>query len=119
MKKVVRPSRPRELWSSLTHLFPTFAEDCTSDDLAEAERHETETFHLVMLPFTQYFGGHHQSFSVSQFEALGSLINDAVTTDDDLENAVSTCFLEHLHQIRSYKVLAPYLSAQAKRKTHA
>src|SRR5439155_2408023 len=54
-----------------------------------------------------------------QVRQLAELINQAVEAPDELENAVSTCFLEHLRQVRTYKVLAPHLSTQAKRRTHA
>jgi hypothetical protein len=100
-------------------LFPGFAEYHTLAELEESERDDTATLHSVMSPFTQFFGGHQSASTDKQLKALSALLNDAVSVDDELENAVSTCFLEHLRQIRSYKVLVPYLSAMAKRKTHA
>lgn len=71
-----------------------------------------------MLRFRPYFGGKQDSLSDAQLKAFGSFVNEAVAVDDDLENAVSTCFLEDLSH-RGYKVLKPHLSALAKRKTHA
>jgi hypothetical protein len=35
----------------------------------------------------------------AQLSGLASLVNQAVATTDGLENAVGTCFLEHLRQI--------------------
>jgi hypothetical protein len=72
-----------------------------------------------MLPFAEYFGVARDTLSERQLRNLGRLLNEAVAVDDDLENAVSTCFLEHLRQTGSYKSLAPFLSKQAKDKTHA
>jgi hypothetical protein len=100
-------------------MFPDFVEDHTAADLEESERNGTPTLHSVMIPFTQYIGGVQRTLSARQLKELGTLLNDAVELDDDLENAVSTCFLEHLRQIDGYRVLAPFLSKRAKEKTHA
>ena len=115
----MRPASARQLWSELILLFPDFAEDHTAADLEESERNGTPTLHSVMIPFTHYFGGAQRALSVRQLRELGMLLNDAVELDDDLENAVSTCFLEHLRQYDGYKALAPFLSKRAKDKTHA
>ena len=118
MAKPSRPQTARELWLTLTRLFPRFANDCTEDDLAALEREGTATFHFVLIPFTQYFGGD-SGHSDKRIRQLADLVNVAVSMDDDLENAMSTCFLEHLHQIQARKALAPYLSPEAKRRMHA
>jgi hypothetical protein len=115
----VRPLTARELWNALVELFPGFGDDGASEELEMREREGTPALHFVMMEFTSYFGGNTEAFSEQQLKAFGSLVNEAVLVDDDLENAISTCFLEHLHQVRSYKVLAPHLSVRAKGKTHA
>jgi hypothetical protein len=69
--------------------------------------------------FTQCFGRVQRALSAKQLKGLGALLSDAVELDDDLENAVSTCFLEHLRQIGGYRALAPFLSERAKERTHA
>jgi hypothetical protein len=115
----MRPSTARELWTRLIALFPGFAEYHSLDDLEESERDDAATLHSIMMPFTQYFGRDLSIFTDKQLKTLANLLNDAVSIDDDLENGVSTCFLEHLRQIRGYKALAHYLSAVAKDKTHA
>jgi hypothetical protein len=113
------PGTPRELWAALIAICPAFAADLPADEVEERERENTATFHFVMQPFTTYFGTDQATLSEKQLKQLAVLINRAVENADDLENAVATCFLEHLHQIRAYKVLAPFLSAGAKQKTHA
>ena len=109
----MRPQTAKELWTLFTEIFPSFSAYC------EEEIEPDTTFHFVMMDFTSYFGRYHDTFSESQLKKLGHFINDAVAVDDMLENAVSTCFLEHLRQVRSYKTLSPFLSRQAKDKTHA
>jgi hypothetical protein len=100
-------------------VFPDFAGYHRLEDVEEAERDQAATFHSVMIPFTQYFGGKVDSLATTQLKALGVLVNEAVQLEDGWENAVSTCFLEHLRQIKSYRSLAPYLSTIAKNRTHA
>ncbi len=115
----MRPSNARELWKRLIALFPSFAEYHSLHDLDESVREGAATLHSVMIPFTQYFGGNLDTFTDKQLKGLASLLYEAVSIADDLENAVSTCFLEHLRQIGAYKKLAPYLRGVTRQKTHA
>jgi hypothetical protein len=115
----VRPSTAHELWSQLVAVLPGFAAYHSRADVEEAEQDQTATLHSVMAPFTQYFGRQSASLSEKQLKVLGKLVSEAVEVDDDLENAVSTCFLEHLHQIKSYRAIAPYLSDTAKARSRA
>jgi len=110
----MRPQTAKELWTVLTEMFPGFSAHCEEEEIQP----ET-TFHFVMSDFTTYFGINGDTFSESQLRKLGQFINNVVAVDDNLENAVATCFLEHLRQVSSYKILAPFLSRQAKDKTHA
>ena len=119
MKSVARPQTARELWANLTRVFPRFTDDVTADDLKNREDEGTASLHSVMGPFAQYFGADQSSFSERQLQELARLVNEAVRIDDDLENAMATCFLEHLRQIGGYKLLAPRLSREAKRRTRA
>jgi hypothetical protein len=58
----------------------------------------------------------HGSFTEKQLPTFGNWVNSAVSIGDDLENAVSTCFLGHAKQVSINRVLGPHLSAAAKRK---
>jgi hypothetical protein len=113
-----RPHTVREVWNVLVEIFSDFCEECTADELAKIESDGYAMKHSVMHHFAYYFGCHQMRFSKQQLTKLGTLLSEAVSVDDDLENAVSTCFLEHLRQLEGYKVLGPFLSADAKRKTH-
>jgi hypothetical protein len=114
----LRPSTARELWELLLAVFPGFIGDCSLEDFREAEA-SGEASHMVMREFCSHYSCCQEQFSAEQLRSLGDIVNEAVTIDDDLENAIATCFLEHLHQVRGYKALAPYLSSAAKAKTHA
>lgn len=77
------------------------------------------TLHGVMILFAQYFGANHRRFSEKQLRRLSEWLNSAVSVPGELENAVSTCFLEHTRQLKVNRLLAPYLSKLAKEKSHA
>ena len=102
----------KDLRDLLFKVFPSFANEWEEDQ-------EDFTLHGVLLRFTDYFGKWEEPFSEKQISKLATFINDSVGNDDELENAISTCFLEHLRQIRADRTLLPYLSKLAKKKMHA
>jgi len=71
------------------------------------------------MDFTQFFGVEAASLSEAQLRSFGALVNAAVAAGGLLENAFSTCLLEHLHQIGALEVLHPHFSALAREQTHA
>jgi hypothetical protein len=85
----------------------------------EVEESEELTLHRVMSLFAQYFGANGSRFSEKQLRRLGEWLSSAVSVPGELENAVSTCFLEHTRQLKASRLLAPYLSKLAKEKSHA
>lgn len=117
-------TRPQETLHLLCSLFPSFEswwqseEVPTEDGLVDGVYYEW-THHSVMSEFLVYFSKNHASFTENQLEGFGDWVNNAIATDGDLENAVSTCFLEHARQVRINRILAPYLSKQAKDKSRA
>jgi hypothetical protein len=96
---------------------PEFGDDLLEQ--ASGAEDENLAFHRVMHVFTYSFGKFASSLSVAQLRQLAALINACVEIDDVLENAVATCFLEHLHQVGALKVLRPYLSTKARKDCHA
>ena len=113
MRSTVATGSPKDTRDFLVSLAPA------SETELEDEATEDLTNHRVLMLFAQYFGANHGSFSTKQFRALADWLNAAVAGGGELENAVSTCFLEHASQLKVNRVLAPYLSPQAKRSTHA
>lgn len=115
-----RPIEPRHLLTSLQAIFPSFGREDrdVTGELKEAQTAE-HGLHYVMRRFAEFFSTSGEEISDRQLRALGYLLNASVTVDDVLENAVSTCLLEHLRQMNRYKLIAPYLSKTAKRKAHA
>lgn len=102
----------KDLRDLLFEVFPSFANEWEEDE-------EAFTLHGVILRFTDYFGKAEEPFSEKQISKLAAFINDSVVNNDELENAISTCFLEHLCQIKADRRLLHYLSKLAKKKMHA
>jgi hypothetical protein len=113
---------PADSLRALCAIFPEFErwwnEEETEDGLVDGVHCEL-TNHRVLMELVDFFAKHHRSFTEKQLRSLGAWVNEAVTIDDDLGNAVTTCFLEHCRKLRLDRVLAPYLSRQSKGKSHA
>ncbi|CAG7855901.1 hypothetical protein MCAMS1_00202 [biofilm metagenome] len=107
------PTNTEGLLEHLTLLFPSFGVYIRNEELG----HGGLTYHSIMSSFSYYFS--RSSFTEKQLKKLGDFINQSVINEDSIENAISTGFLEHLRQINKYALIAPYLSALAKRKTRA
>jgi len=103
---------PQQLVDQLIKIFPEF-----SNDWDEGESYGYKgnyTYHCVFLEFTPVS---HMIFSRAtndQITDFCKLINRIVEMGGDIENAVSTCFLEHASQVGVRKIIAPYLSTEAK-----
>lgn len=101
----------------LTEIFPSYAEQ-----LAEDEKYDEEwgyTLHSLFRDFIYYFSKNIDGFSEKQLNKFAAFVNEAVEKDDDLENAISTCFLEHLYQVNIVKPLKPLLSKQVNKRGQA
>ena len=114
----MRPTSPADLRDQLIAIFPEFRAEWYEDDNEFIEDGRF-SYHGLMIAFSNYFSCHITEVSEQQRRALSDLFNEAVAEDDDLENAVATCFLEHMHQMRVAKSFWPFLSPLAKAKSHA
>jgi len=109
----VSKGSPKDTMAFLVALDPAFEAELDADDL------DGLSHHRVMMAFASHFGARHGSYSPKQLAQLGNWLNAGVAAGGELENAISTCFLEHARQLKVNRVLAPYLSPLAKRSTHA
>ena len=101
--------------AQLQGIFPAFEHAWHEDEWPGMSR----TYHGVINELTGYFPSAACSISEHQFQEFASWLNGSVLVGGDVENAVSTCFLEHSHQLKVYALLAPHLSVLAKARTHA
>ena len=104
-----------ELLTSLFVIFPSFQAEWLAD--REGEEWPNTSLHSVYLSFLPYVSG--TNASPEQVKRLAALINGAVSAGGDSENAVSTCFLEHLGQVDMLRPLRPLLSPEARSRLHA
>src|SRR5688572_23076487 len=100
---------PQGLASALRSLFPDFGDE----ELFEEIRSGEASLHSVMIEFSGQFNA--AAAQSAQLSGLASLVSQSVATTDSLENAVGTCFLEHLRQVdrqgRLWKCLSPDVRA--------
>lgn len=104
---------PKDTIQFLVSLDSAFETELEGEDL------DSINHHAVIALFAQYFGANVGSFTVNQLRRLGEWLSAAIAAGGDMENAVSTCFLEHAHQLKVNRILRPYLSKEAKAQVHA
>ena len=98
------PTTAAELESTLVGIFSSFATELAKVEADPPEFGE-RTLYAVLLDFAPYFARHAKSFSEHQLEGFGHFLHAALQTGGQLENALSTCFLEHAHQLKVSKQL--------------
>ena len=103
----------------LVSIFPSFREYVLDDALDSDTTAHALAPHRVMFLFAEFSASGCFAPSEQQLIKFCSWINDVVQTNDELENAVATCFLEHTKQLGVSKLLAPHLSKLAKQKSRA
>ena len=116
VRKFVAPETPEGMLQQLQELLPGFDHSWEDEDQWPGLG---RSFHAVSGGLTDYFKVHCPSLTQRQLAAFAVWINGMVESGGRLENAVSTCFLEHSDQLGFYKVLAPHLTALAKASARA
>ena len=109
-----RPPSKIALYEQLQEILPDFGDAEIFEDIEESE----VGLHTVMRHLCEHVSCS-DDLSMRSLERLANLLNEAVSVDDLLENATSTCFLEHSHQIGRYRALAPFLTPVARKKCSA
>jgi hypothetical protein len=105
---------PQPLVDILILLFPEFIKEW--DNGASFGHRENYTYHSVLQEFAPVSLKMLSNATTSQIKDFCNLLNRMVEIGGDHENAVSTCFLEHASQVGVRKIIAPYLSKEAKRE---
>jgi len=96
-----------EVFKFLTQLFPSFEKEFEEEDC------EDMNYHRIFRELLYFYGKYLDSFSQKQLNIFAEFINKSVEQECGLENAIGTCFLEHLYQGKPTKALKPLLSKQA------
>jgi hypothetical protein len=105
---------PRQLVDQLTTIFPEFLKEW--DEGESFGDRENYTYHAVLIEFASLSHRILKGATASQIKEFCQLVNRMVEMGGEIENAVSTCFLEHASQIEVRKIIKPYLSAEAKQE---
>ncbi len=113
MQSATAPQSPEDALAFLVALDPAFETEL------EDERSTDLTYHRIMRLFASYLGANGNALPLNKVRLLCGWLNASVAAGGDIENAVSTCLLEHAHQLRVHRLLSPHLSAEAKRRLHA
>ena len=103
---------PQDLVAAPIDLFPKF-----QDEWDEGEAYGgigQYSFHTVFMELAPVCSGYLAEASSRTVETFCTLINRFVASGGDMENAVSTCLLEHASQVGIAKTIKSHLSQAAK-----
>lgn len=109
-----REPSPVELILELQRVFPDFRVATEGHD----EMYNPISLHTVMMDFAYWIGISLPTATQKQVEDLGGWLDSAVESGGNLENAVSTCLLEHAFRLNIEKRLRPHINAATKRAMH-
>ncbi|MGO4703984.1 hypothetical protein [Dyella sp. 2RAB6] len=98
------------LLHDLASIFPEFAAYWQAE--IRGDECPTSSLHGVYMSFLPFLTRAHPT--PRQWQLAADHFSEAITAGGDRENAVSTCILEHLHQMRLDRVLRPLLSKEAR-----
>ena len=108
---------PDELLATLLGIYPSFGVDWAEEtSVSNGYWDDAPSYQRIVNTFCQFFGVEAPKASLGQLLATAKLVNDAVEAGGNLECAMSTGLLEHLHQIEATSYLQPYLSERARQE---
>lgn len=99
-----------DLVNDLVAIFPDFALWWEKD--SEEDEFRSSSLHSVYMSFLPFLGD--VTPTQKQWRLLADHLSKAVAAGGDRENAVDTCVLEHLHQVKLNRVVRPLLSKKAR-----
>jgi hypothetical protein len=104
-----------EVLAGIAAIFPEFAVEWERDNPYITDG--KFSIHAVYMTFLPFLASAEKT--ERNLRMVASLINGAVLAGGESENAVSTCLLEHVHQVGLAPALKRYLSEEAKERLHA
>jgi hypothetical protein len=99
-----------DLVADLVAIFPGFEEEWRLDQ--EGSCSPSSSLHSVYQSFLPFLGSVQPS--PEQWKHLADLFSREFAAGGNRKNAVDTCVLEHLHQIKLNRALRPLLSPAAR-----
>jgi hypothetical protein len=98
---------------SVISIFPEFQSEWENEN-AYIKEDGSYSVHSVYMVLLEFLSCKKSNNSEKQLKQLATLINSAVAAGGNSENAISTCFLEHVNQVGLDSVLKPLLDREAK-----
>ena len=111
----MHPQSQDELLEALFAIFPEFRTEWLADQ--EGDAWPSDSLHSAYQSFLPFVS--RTNPSQDQLQRLACLLDSAVAAGGDSENAVATCFLEHLGQAGLVRPLRPLLSAASRSRLRA
>jgi hypothetical protein len=108
--------KPQELIDRLIAMFPDF--HAYWDDPRNCFRNDDGAFtlHGAFAEFSRFIRERHALLKSDRVEALGIFVSDCMaSTDQDLNNAAATCFIENIAGEDCDRELARHLSGDARK----
>jgi hypothetical protein len=103
---------PGDLVAALIKLFPAFRDEWDGDEGHSGIR--LGSFHTVFMELAPVCSGYLAEASPRTVAAFCTIINTFVASGGAMENAASTCLLEHASQVGIAETIKPHLSKAAK-----
>lgn len=101
-----------ELLKFLISVFPSFEDAWNSEDNLFREK-DNFTSHGVCAEFSHFFQSNYKDFSNEQLKVLFDEIEEISVNDDELTNAIHTCFLENIAQTESLDFSKSFIGKKA------
>ena len=96
--------------AAIVAICPEFQAEWKADNpYIVGDKFSVHTVYMSFLPYLAAAG-----CSGKQLRKIAALVDHAVRAGGDSENAVATCFLEHVHQVGLTSALKPLLGSETK-----
>ena len=112
---------PKDLVAFLGKLFPEFepvwreAAASDAETAAHIGHHVGLSYHRVLQVFAPVSAKLLNDAPPRTLQEFCNFLNESVTQSGDLENAISTCLLEHASQVGIRGIVSPFLSQTTKK----
>jgi hypothetical protein len=107
------PRTPAELKDALAAIFPGLPRDFGAAGESVFEE-ASSTFPSVLREFAQYFARDIDQFPDRQLRKLSELVARSTASPGPLQDAMHTCFVQRLGELRADTRFAPFLAAAGK-----
>ena len=111
MKSLIE--QPVDLVNHLIALFPDFAAEW-DEGKAFGYENGSYSFHAIMLMFGPMSATCLNQADDKTIRAFAELLSQAIENGGQIENAVSTCFLEHASELGVVGILKPHLDVKTR-----